>query len=253
MFFAEPIHRVIGFIPARAASTRLPNKPLAMIAGKPMIQHVWEGASKSERMDKVIIATDTEEIAEACRSFGAEVLLTPADLPSGTDRIAYAYEKLDLDYDAVVNIQGDEPLIDGNVIDMMIDGLTGSLANVGTLIKRIKTEEELLDPSNVKVVMQKDNTALYFSRAPIPHVRDTGKGFDLKRQAYYKHIGIYAYREAALKAFSSLPPSELEESEKLEQLRLLQNNYKYICVETDKDFIAVDNPEDIARVEKIMG
>jgi 3-deoxy-manno-octulosonate cytidylyltransferase (CMP-KDO synthetase) len=252
MFFSEPILKTVGIIPARMASTRLPEKPLVSIAGKPMIQRVWEGASKSERMEKVIIATDNQKIADVCVGFGAEIIMTPPELPSGTDRIAYAYEKLNLDYDAIVNIQGDEPLIEGKEIDKLIDGLTGSLANVGTFIKRIESESDLTDPNTVKVVMQSDNTALYFSRGAIPYLRDNTKGYDLTAQPYYKHIGIYAYREAALKAFASLPPTELEQSEKLEQLRLMQNNYKYICVETKKEFIAVDTSEDVAKVEKVI-
>lgn len=251
MFFSEPILKSIGVIPARMQSTRLPRKPLAQIAGKPMIQWVWEGASSSERLEKTVIATDSEEIINAAEAFGAEAYMTPPELPSGTDRIAWLYEKMDWDYDVVVNIQGDEPLIRGDVIDRLVDGLSGSLANVATLVTPITSKEEVQNPNTVKVTTQTDGTALYFSRAPIPYHRDSG-GINLEQQQYLKHIGIYAYREAALKAFSSLPPTDLEETEKLEQLRLLQSNYKYLCVPTDHPFISVDTESDRQKAEELI-
>jgi len=217
-----------------------------------MVQWVWEGASRSERLERVIIATDSTEIMDVCSSFGAECFMTPSELPSGTDRAAYVYEKEQMDYDAIVNIQGDEPLVTGEIIDKLIDGLTGSLANVSTLISRIHDSDEITDPNTVKVVMQSDSTALYFSRSPIPFFREEKTGINTNLQAYYKHIGIYAYREAALRAFTSLPPSELEETEKLEQLRLLQNNYKYLCVEIGEKLHGVDTLSDLQKVRMTL-
>ncbi|GAB5466871.1 MAG: 3-deoxy-manno-octulosonate cytidylyltransferase [Candidatus Kapaibacteriales bacterium] len=252
MFSHEPELKTIAFIPARLGSTRLPEKPLADIAGKPMVQRVWEGVKDSQHISRTVIVTDSEEIKKAAETFDAECVMTPPELPSGTDRIAFAYKELDLDYDIIVNIQGDEPLITGSDLDKLIVGLGGSLANASTLVKRIKASGDITNPNVVKVVTQTDGTALYFSRSAIPFARNVRGGIDLENQTYYKHIGIYAYREQTLLAFVNLPPSELEQTESLEQLRLLQNNYKMLCIETDSEFISVDTSDDLARASQFF-
>lgn len=249
---------VIGIIPARIASTRLPAKPLAKIAGKAMIQHVWENCKKCETLDDLYIATDSQEIIDFCQSFGANVIMTDPDLPSGTDRVYAAYKQIcatsgTAGYDLVLNIQGDEPLLKADMIDDMVIKFSNSLSDVGTLIKRVTKKEDLFDPSIVKVTLRTDNTAMYFSRSCIPNIRDVDQdkwldqGYD-----FWKHIGIYAYRAEVLEKFTDLPQTDLELAEKLEQLRLMQTGYKFFCVETKYELISVDNPEDIAKVEKQM-
>ncbi|MCX6147135.1 MAG: 3-deoxy-manno-octulosonate cytidylyltransferase [Candidatus Kapabacteria bacterium] len=248
-FLKERIMDAIGIIPARIGSVRLPEKPLALINGKSLIQRVWEGASTAKTLRRLIVATDDIRIKEHCESFGAEVVLTPAELPSGTDRIAYVVKELDETADVIFNIQGDEPLIKGELIDELFNRFVISLCEVGTLIKRINDVEELDNPGIVKVTLKNDNVANYFSRSPIPFVRDKEKKDWLSSQVFWKHIGIYAYKDFALKKFTELPQTDLEISESLEQLRLLQNNFKFFCLETKTDFISIDTPEDILKVE----
>ncbi len=229
-------------IPARYGSTRFPGKPLAMLAGKPMIQHVYEKASAS-RASAVLVATDDERIAAAVRGFGGTAVMTSPDHPSGSDRIWEAVK--DLDCDAVINVQGDEPLIPTRVIDSLIDVMTEDSAPDMATVAVPGTREILADnPNKVKVVFGADCMALYFSRAPIPYLRDGGTDAPM-----CLHWGIYAYRKTVLKKFVSLPPGRLEMCEKLEQLRALENGIGIRVLLSDLESIGVDTPEDLARAE----
>ncbi len=242
----------IGIIPARYESTRLPGKPLIDICGKTLLQRVWESASKANTLRRIIVATDDTRIKKMCTEIGAECLITPVSLPSGTDRIAFAYKKLADKADIVINIQGDEPLIKAKDIDKLVQTFSDSEFEVGTLIKMITKNKELFNPSVVKVVLGKNNQALYFSRSPIPYLREAEPENWLKKQSYWKHIGIYAYKEKSLLDFIRLKSSALEQSEKLEQLRLLENGANYLCVKTDTELIGVDTLEDLKTVRKYI-
>jgi len=238
--------KIIGVIPARWASTRFEGKVLAPINGKPMIQHVWERAGQSELLDDLIIACDDDRVFSAAQQFGAKAVLTSKDHASGTDRIAEAIESVD--GDIIVNIQGDEPLIHHAVIDALAKALVDNAScSMGTAIKVLEAEEELKDPNVVKVVVDGEMNALYFSRFPIPYNRENDA-----EVAYYKHLGIYAYRRNFLLSYKNLPKSNLEKAEKLEQLRALEFGYKIKTVVTDIETIGVDTPGDLARVEKLL-
>ncbi|MBI5281749.1 MAG: 3-deoxy-manno-octulosonate cytidylyltransferase [Candidatus Solibacter usitatus] len=235
---------ILGVIPARFASTRFPGKPLVSIAGKPMIQHVWERASRSRLISRVLIATDDERIAAAARDFGAEVVMTSSHHPSGTDRVAEAAALTGAV--VVVNIQGDEPLIDPAAIDTAISCLLDDPGcQMATLKKRISSSEEIGNPNVVKVVTALDGHALYFSRSPIPYDRGGGT-------IYWKHIGLYVYRRGLLLGYSSLKPGLLEQNEKLEQLRALENGIPIRVAETSYETIGVDTPEDLSSVQAIF-
>ena len=240
--------QAIGFIPARFGSTRFPGKPLVEIKGKPLIQWVWEASCQSNLLRRIIIATDDDRIAESCMDMGAEYIMTPSNLKSGTDRILHAYKLLEEESDYILNIQGDEPLINGLVIDKLLYSINTAKTETATLVKKINSYEELIDPSVVKVVMKKDNKAIYFSRNPIPFVRDVEQKDWLKHHSFWKHIGIYCYRSEVLRNFNTLSESDLEDSEKLEQLRLLENGSEILCVETNIDFIGIDTPQDIDKL-----
>lgn len=242
----------IGVIPARIASTRLPAKPLHKINGKTLIERVWERASAAKNLNKLVVATDSQEIIDAVRAFGGEAIMTSPDLPTGTDRIYKAVQEMGDDSDLVFNIQGDEPLLIGEDLDLLFNRFAISLCDVGTLIKRIDNTGELFADSVVKVALEMDNKALYFSRSPIPFTRGVAKEDWLKNQTYWKHIGIYCYRRKALDDFFRLPQTDLEVAESLEQLRLLQNGNKFLCVETKNEYFAIDTPEDVAKVENYM-
>jgi 3-deoxy-manno-octulosonate cytidylyltransferase (CMP-KDO synthetase) len=241
-------HSVFAVIPARYASVRLPGKPLASIAGRPMIQHVVERARQAERVSRVIVATDDERIKKAVEGFGGEAVLTRADHRTGTDRIAEVAAHLEAEI--YVNIQGDEPLIDPATIDAVVaEMLDDESIQIGTPCTAITQKNEIMDPNVVKVVRDFDGNGLYFSRAPIPWVRDTGATIAAQ---HWKHIGLYAFRREALLEFPTLPPGELERVEQLEQLRWLENGFHIRVVETDYDAVSVDVPADIQRVEKIL-
>jgi len=242
----------IGLIPARWGASRLPGKPLADINGKPLIRHVYEAVTQSELLSRVIVATDDKRILKECGNFGAEAVMTPPELPSGTDRIEYACRETGVEADIIVNIQGDEPFIRGSLIDDLLAAFLSSGADVGTLVKKIADSKKLEDPSVVKVVMGSNNLALYFSRSPVPHMRDREIGDWVSVGDYWHHIGVYAYTMESLKKFVSLPQSGLEKTEKLEQLRLLEAGAKYYCFETDLDLVGVDKPEDLELVRKMM-
>jgi 3-deoxy-manno-octulosonate cytidylyltransferase (CMP-KDO synthetase) len=236
--------RILGVIPARFASSRFPGKALVTIAGKPMLQHVYERASQARYLTKVVIATDDQQIYDAARSFGAPVQMTRPDHLSGTDRVA---EVASADAAGViVNIQGDEPLIDPEAIDAAaLALLDDDDLSMGTLKKRIEDPQEIPNPNVVKVVTDLAGDAIYFSRCPIPYVRDGSI-------THYKHIGLYVYRRDFLLGYSDLPVGPLEQVERLEQLRALENGYRIRVVETEYDSLGVDTPEDLERVSKLF-
>ncbi|MBX3008951.1 MAG: 3-deoxy-manno-octulosonate cytidylyltransferase [Melioribacteraceae bacterium] len=242
---------IVGIIPARFASTRLMGKPLASIGGKPMIYHTYQSAKKSKLLDKVVIAVDDDKVFRVVKDFGAEVFMTPKDCPSGSDRIAIVAEQIE-EADIIVNIQGDEPFIKGKMIDQAIEPmLFDKDVQLSTLAKKIESVEEMKAASVVKVVFDYKNFALYFSRSPIPYVRDARTNLErIQSGEIYKHIGLYVYRRPALLKFTSLRPTDLEQIEKLEQLRFLEHDMKIKIVVTDFDSLSVDTPKDleVARV-----
>lgn len=238
--------KILGVIPARYASTRLPGKVLLPIAGKPMIQHVWERTKKSKLLSDVWIAADDQQIMEAAEKFGAKAVLTSVHHQSGTDRIAEAVKNVKVDM--VVNIQGDEPLMDVRVIDALVKALLKNKSyQMATVVKRIDRSDDIHNPNIVKVVVDANQDALYFSRSEIPFNRDRDNGVD-----YFKHIGIYAYRKNFLLRLTKMPPSRLEKIEKLEQLRVLEAGYKIKMILTDVETAGVDTAEDLKKVEKLL-
>ncbi len=243
----------IVIIPARYESTRFPGKPLAPLNGKPLIRHVYENSKKSRLAEDVIVATDSENIFNAVLEFGGKAVMTSKEHASGTDRIAEAAGALD--YDIIVNVQGDEPLIRADMIDDVIRLLDDKRAAMGTLIKKIEGPEEVFDPNVVKAVFDKEGFAMYFSRAPIPYHRDEWKGFGRftvhgSRFTVFKHLGIYSYRRDVLLNLAKMEPVELEKTEKLEQLRALVNGFRIKVKETTYETVGVDTPQDLERVKK---
>jgi 3-deoxy-manno-octulosonate cytidylyltransferase (CMP-KDO synthetase) len=242
-----PIQAVINtlaIIPARYGSTRLPAKPLLKLAGRELVLRVWEGVSRSRLVDRLVVATDHEAIAEVVERAGGEVMLTPAALPTGSDRAAYVARRIPSRY--VLNVQGDDPLVSPCHIDPLLAALQQDPAlQLALLAKRIEHEEEIGRASIVKMVFSASGQALYFSRSPIPFARNPGA-------IYYKHIGPYAWRREALFTFSSWSQTPLEKSESLEMLRLLERGGRIKCIITDSDTIEIDTPEDIARFENYV-
>jgi len=240
---------IVCIIPARYESSRFPGKPLADLCGKPMIQHVYERASKAKALPYVAVATDDERIYDAVKKFGGNAIMTSAAHSSGTDRIAEAVKSLNLSADAiVVNIQGDQPVFEPAQVDEVIAPLIAEPAIVmSTLIYKIVLEEEINHPHAVKVAFDKDYFALYFSRATIPYVRDKKLKAD-----YYKHHGIYAYRRDFIDTFTGLPEGKLEKLEALEQLRALEHGYKIKVVITPYDSVEVDNQQELEKVRRII-
>ena len=236
----------VGIIPARYASTRFPAKVLADLAGKPMVQHVWEKARRCGQLNDVLIACDHPEVLKTALGFGAKAVMTDPNHVSGSDRIAEAVDKLAVDI--VVNIQGDEPFIDPNTIDDLIVLLKNDAScPMGTVIKEITSEEEFTDPHVVKCVVDHQGYALYFSRAPIPYNRNAAAPVGLKR---YKHVGLYAYRKDFLMQYKGWPKGTLEGIEQLEQLRVLERGYKIKTTVTAHESIAVDTPQDLKKAEQ---
>lgn len=252
MKFEEPEMTAVGIIPSRYNSSRLPGKPLVLLKGKSMVQRVWENSKLAKSLKEVYIATDDEKIKVHCESFGAKVVMTPPELTSGTERIFYAYKELDLSEDVIINIQGDEPLLSGEDIDKLFNKFVISLSDVGTLVQKIDNIREVLNPNIVKVTLRTDNVALYFSRSPIPYIRDINLEKWQENHTFWKHIGIYAYKSFALQKFCELPQSTLELAENLEQLRLLENGFKFQCIQTNSKLISIDRPEDVKEVEKYL-
>lgn len=240
-------HRV-AIIPARYEASRLPGKPLVEIAGQAMIQHVYERTASSRAIDRTIVATDDERIRDYVRAFGGEVEMTSRDHASGTDRIA-AVARTIADASIIVNVQGDEPMIDPTVLEKLVDTLEASAFECATPVSPIDTTRELFDPNIVKVVVRNDNTPLYFSRSPIPFVRERAPEEWLEHHRFLRHIGVYAYRPHALERFVAARISPLERCEQLEQLRMLELGMSLVCVDVDYDGIAVDTAEDVMRVE----
>ncbi|HOX54640.1 MAG: 3-deoxy-manno-octulosonate cytidylyltransferase [Candidatus Omnitrophica bacterium] len=235
---------IVGIIPARYASTRLEAKVLADILGKPMIQHVWERAKQSKMLDDLIIACDDERVKEVAEGFGAKAILTSKDHESGSDRLTEIVHSLDVK--AIINIQGDEPLIHSTMIDNLAHAILDDESVVmATIIKKIENKEEIDNPNVVKVIIDRNDFAIYFSRSRIPYLRDKSV-----EHVYYKHMGIYAYTKDFLFTFKNLPESKLEKAEKLEQLRALEAGYKIKTVETNIDTIAVDTAEDLELVKE---
>lgn len=253
----------IVIIPSRYASTRFPGKPLCLLLGKPMIQHVYERTKKASLAREVFVATDNKQIYDTVIGFGGKAIMTSEKHLSGTDRIAEAVLNLEntehrtQNTDIIVNVQGDEPMIQPEMVDEAISIMEDKRASISTIVKRIRDMEEILDPNIVKVVFNEEGFALYFSRAPIPYHRDEWK--DLKHLkvhnsqfTVYKHNGIYAYRKDVLLNISKLPATKLEKIEKLEQLRALENGFRIKVKETGFETIGVDTPMDLERVERCL-
>ncbi len=237
-------------IPCRYASSRLPGKALINLFGKTLIRWVYEGASTAKGIDDIFVATDDERIERECQSFGAKVIKTSPNHLSGTDRIAEACRKLGLrDTDIVVNVQGDEPLVEGGMIDILVKTLEQMpLEGMVTLAYKSSSEEDYENPNVVKVVVDKSGKALYFSRSPIPFFRNRATNF-----SFWKHLGYYAYRYGFLKKYTSWPPGILEQFEQLEQLRALERGYPIFVVESPKDTIGIDTIEDVEKFIKQLG
>ncbi|MDP8264576.1 MAG: 3-deoxy-manno-octulosonate cytidylyltransferase [Candidatus Aceula lacicola] len=237
--------RSIGVIPARYGSTRLKGKVLADIFGKPLIQHVWERAKKSKLLDDLIIAADDERVSQVCEGFGAKVVMTDKECASGSDRIAQAVKNIDAGI--VINIQGDEPMLDASIIDGLVDVLKKDKdVQMSTAVVKMRKSKDAQDSNVVKAIVDRKGYAIYFSRSPIPFDRE-GKGAQ-----YFKHLGFYGYRKSFLLGFKDLPPSVLEQAEKLEQLRVIEAGYKIKVIETEFDTIAVDTKEDLSKVKKAL-
>jgi len=241
----------IGIIPARYASTRFPAKPLVEIRGKSMIQRVYEQAKKSSALDYVVVATDDQRIFEVVRAFGGEVVMTSKDHQSGTDRCLEAVQQLKIDFDVVVNIQGDEPFISPNQINLILSCFTQENTEIATLVKRIEDAKTLWDPNKPKVVMDDDDFAILFSRQCIPYLRGTEKGEWNEVFNFYKHIGMYAYRIETLREICALKTSRLEKAENLEQLRWIESGYRIKTAITEEEAFSIDTPEDLDELLKM--
>lgn len=242
--------KTVGIIPSRYGSSRFPGKPLAVLAGKPLVAWVVDAVKKAKSLDDVIVATDDLRIRDAVEAHGGRAVMTPSELPSGTDRIACAAGDF-ADDDILVNIQGDEPLIDPGLIDNLVARMKSDLKwDMATAVSPIRTACDLAAKTVVKVVLDRDDGALYFSRCPIPCDRDHEP--DLAGGLYVRHLGIYAYRGSFLKRYIAEPPCALELTEKLEQLRALWMGGKIAVIRTEEQGVGVDTPEDAERVAKIL-
>lgn len=244
--------KILGIIPARYASTRFPGKPMINIIGKSMLQRVHEQAKKSKLLTDVIIATDDERIESHAKLFGAKVVLTKAEHPSGTDRSYEAYLKTKTNYDYIINIQGDEPFIDPSQIDLLAEICDGN-TELATLMIKCNNHDVLFDKGEVKITLNTNKEALYFSRMVIPFIKGIDEKEWHKHFDYYRHVGMYAYRSDILEKITKLKPSPLEMAESLEQLRWLENGFKIKCAETLHDSHCIDTPEDVEKVLKLMG
>lgn len=244
----------IGIIPSRYASTRLPGKPLIIIKGKSMIRRVYEQVAKSQKLSKLVVATDDERIFNHVKGFGGEVLMTDAAHTNGTSRcneIISLLEKKGESFDVAVNIQGDEPYINPMQIDNIVALFENNKVQIGTLAKKISSGDELFDPNVVKVVLNNENKALYFSRHAIPMLRGIDNVNWLENFVFFKHIGIYGYKTSILKAIVSMPEGKLEQAEKLEQLRWIENGIPVSVDITDYESVAIDTADDLLKLEDI--
>lgn len=245
--------KFIGIIPARYGSSRFPGKPLANMAGKPMIQRVYEQVKKA--IDEVWVATDDERILQVVEDFGGKGVLTSPDHKSGTDRCNEAFSKIGNGFDVIINIQGDEPFIQPQQIETLKSCFDSKETQLATLVKPFKKEdgfEVLFNPNSPKVVLNKNSEAIYFSRSIIPYIRDAHHTEWLDKHIFYKHIGMYAYRVDVLKKITLLPQSNLELAESLEQLRWIENGYKIKVGLTDIETIGIDTPEDMEKAIKLL-
>lgn len=241
--------RIVVIIPSRYGSSRFEGKPLATIAGKPMIQHVYESASRAARISEVVVATDDQRIFDAVNRFGGDAMMTSSEHRSGSDRVAEAADKMGLNpTDIAINVQGDQPLVQPDCFDAVVEPLLKDpQLGMSTLAFQITDQQEYTNPKDCKVVMDRQSYALYFSRAPIPLARDGGEDFTI-----YKHLGVYAYTRYFLDTFNRLPRGRLEQIEKLEQLRVLEHGHRIKVVVTPFDSPEVDLPEDISRIEMLV-
>lgn len=242
--------KFIGLIPARYASTRFPGKPLAILAGKPVIQHVYEQASTV--LDAVYVATDDERIYNKVNEFGGKAVMTSTEHHSGTDRIEEALQKVGGNFDVVVNIQGDEPFIQKSQIETLCKCFDNDITQIATLGKPFESLEAVENPNSPKIVLNNNGYAMYFSRSIIPFIRGVEKNEWLKKHTFLKHLGIYAYRVHVLNEITKLPQSELELAESLEQLRWLQNGYKIKVGLTNSETVGIDTPDDLRRAEEFI-
>jgi 3-deoxy-manno-octulosonate cytidylyltransferase (CMP-KDO synthetase) len=245
----------VVIIPARLQSTRLPRKVILDICGKSMIQRVYESSQKAKNIDGVYIATDSKEIVDICKKFTDNIIMTSPDCESGTDRLAEA--SLNIECKNIINVQGDEPLMDSELIDKLALLLDNDNTSMVSAMHKIEDAKELINPNAVKVVVDKNSDAIYFSRSIISYPREDIKSIESDNKLpqnidFYKHIGIYGYKKEFLKIFSKLEPTKLERLEKLEQLRVIENGYKIRMLKTDYQSIGVDTKEDLQRVESII-
>jgi 3-deoxy-manno-octulosonate cytidylyltransferase (CMP-KDO synthetase) len=240
--------QILGIIPARFASTRFPGKPLVDIAGKSMIQRVYEQAKKCIHLTEVIVATDDTRIYDHVLNFGGAAIMTSADHQSGTDRCAEVALQHS-QYNVIINIQGDEPYIDPEQISKVASCFNNTDTQLATLVKKIQNEQELFNVNSPKVVINKLSEAVYFSRSPLPHIRGQEQQNWLSHFTYFKHIGIYGYRADVLQEVTKLPVSPLEKAESLEQLRWIENGYRIKVAETELETYAIDTPEDLINLK----
>lgn len=243
--------RILGIIPARYASSRFPGKPLIDLKGKTMIQRVVEGAAKSSLLTDLIVATDDQRIFDVVQGFGGKVMLTDSKHPTGTDRCAEIVRSVADQYDVVINIQGDEPLVDAKQLDQLLQAFTDPKVQIATLASRKIEMDDILNPNRIKVVVDKNQRALYFSRSSIPNFANT-KGEPLEIYPFLRHIGLYAYRSEVLLQLSELEETQLEKIESLEQLRWLYNCYSIQVVETEIETPNIDTPEDVEKVLRLI-
>lgn len=242
--------KFIAIIPARYASTRFPGKPLALLGGKPVIQHVYEQAVKA--LDEAWVATDDTRIYDTVTGFGGHVVMTRTDHKSGTDRIEEAVEKIGTDADVIINIQGDEPFVQVSQIKTLMQLFDNTGTQIGTLGKRFESREAATNPNSPKIVTDLQGFALYFSRSVIPFVRGANSDNWFEQFPYLKHLGLYAYRREVLREVTRLPQSPLELAESLEQLRWLENGYRIRVGLTDVETVGIDTPEDLQRAEEFL-
>ena len=242
--------KFIGIIPARYASTRFPGKPLALLGGKPVIQHVYEKVAAV--LEAAYVATDDESIYDVVKSFGGQVVMTRTDHKSGTDRIEEAIEKIGGEWDVVVNVQGDEPFVAKSQLDTICHCFDDPTTQIATLGKPFENMEAVQNPNSPKIVVDNMGFAMYFSRSVIPYVRGKEMSSWLTHYPFLKHLGIYAYRKDVLRQVTQLPQSSLEIAESLEQLRWLQNGFKIKVGTTDVETVGIDTPQDLERAEEFL-
>jgi len=245
--------KILGVIPSRFGSSRFPGKPLIDLAGKSMIQRVYEQAKKAKLLSDVIVATDDERIFKHVEKFGGKAMMTSSSHQSGTDRCAEILEKLNSEFHAVINIQGDEPFINPEQIDLLAKCFEDKNTELATLINQTEDSSLIQNPNRIKVVIDKNNQALYFSRSAIPFMKEIPTTDWAKHHPYFLHIGIYGYRSDILKAITNLPVSSLEKTESLEQLRWLENGYRIKVAKTNFESYSIDSPEDVNNVLKMAG